>query len=36
MGYFEELRPLVGHHPLLMVSAATLSVDSVFILFICG
>ena len=36
MGYFEELRPLVGHRPLLMVGAATLIVDSVFILFIFG
>lgn len=27
MGYFEELRPLVGHRPLLMVGAATLIVD---------
>ena len=28
MGYFEELRPLVGHRPLLMVGAAILIVDS--------
>ena len=28
MGYFEELRPLVGHRPLLMVGAATLILDS--------
>ncbi|MBU4225245.1 MAG: NUDIX hydrolase [Chloroflexi bacterium] len=27
MGYFDELRPLVGHRPLLMVGAATLIVD---------
>ena len=36
MGYFDELRPLVGHRPLLMVGATVLIVDSVFILFICG
>ncbi len=28
MGYFEELRPLVGHRPLLMVGAAVLIEDA--------
>jgi len=36
MGYFDELRPLDGHRPLLMVGAVTLLLFSVFILFICG
>lgn len=27
MGYFDELRPLVGHRPLLMAGAGTLIVD---------
>lgn len=28
MGYFEGLRPLVGHRPLLLVGVANLIVDS--------